>query len=122
MTVESYSTHEAKARLSELLDKVLRNRRIVIRRRGRPVAMLVPLPPEGEEDLEMRLARLEAEGVVEPPRGPRSALRTLRRRAGALARFLEERDQARVAWFFLTLDAAQNDVAVRLGFRTVAGL
>ena len=91
MKLESYSTHEAKARLSELVDKVLRNRRIVIRRRGRPVAMLVPVPPE-EEDLETRLACLEAEGIVEGPRRHRSGLRTIRRRRGALARFLAERD------------------------------
>jgi len=91
MKLESYTTHEAKARLSELVDKVLRRQRIVIRRRGRPVAMLVPIPAE-EEDLETRLGCLEAEGVVEAPRGPRSRLRTIRRRPGALARFLAERD------------------------------
>jgi prevent-host-death family protein len=90
MAIESYSTYEAKSRLSELLDKVLANARIVIRRRGRPVAMLVPLPQE-DGGLEAHLARLEAEGVVDGPRR-RAPFRRLRRRRGALARFLAERD------------------------------
>ena len=61
MKLESYSTYDAKAHFSELLDKVAARRRIIIRRRGRPVAMLVPLPDE-VADLATYLAGLEAEG------------------------------------------------------------
>jgi prevent-host-death family protein len=41
---------EAKNRLSELLDRVERGEHVVITRRGKPVARLVP--PEGMRDVE----------------------------------------------------------------------
>ena len=41
---------EAKNKLSELLDRVERGEHVVITRRGKPVAKLVP--PEGTRDLE----------------------------------------------------------------------
>jgi prevent-host-death family protein len=91
MKTQRCSVYETKTRLSELLDRVQRNGRIVICRRTKPVAMLVPLAQE-PEGLEARLARLEAEGVVDPPLRRPPLPRTSRRRAGALARFLAERE------------------------------
>jgi len=41
---------EAKTRLSHLLDAVARGEQIVITRRGKPVAMLVPPPPTENPD------------------------------------------------------------------------
>lgn len=54
-------TFEAKNRLSELLDKVELGEEIVITRRGRPVAKIVPVtrPPDAER------ARLAAQRIRE---------------------------------------------------------
>jgi prevent-host-death family protein len=48
----AYGTHDAKNRLSELLDMVERGEEVTITRNGKPVARLVtPLP---EEDIQAR--------------------------------------------------------------------
>ncbi|MBM5811263.1 MAG: type II toxin-antitoxin system prevent-host-death family antitoxin [Gammaproteobacteria bacterium] len=41
--MDSVTVAQAKARLSEILDEVLRGRQVTITRRGRPVATLQPL-------------------------------------------------------------------------------
>ncbi|MBC7221120.1 type II toxin-antitoxin system prevent-host-death family antitoxin [Candidatus Bipolaricaulota bacterium] len=57
------SVSVAKARLSELLDRVRRGESVLITDRGRPVARLVPVVPvEGESD--GALERLERDGVI----------------------------------------------------------
>lgn len=86
-----YSTYEAKARLSEILRAVRRGQRVGISYHGQLIAEVTPVAP-ATEDLKKRLRRLEAEGIVTPPRRPGSALVRLGRRAGALKRFLESRD------------------------------
>jgi prevent-host-death family protein len=43
VAVASVNIHEAKARLSELLDRAVAGEEIVIARAGRPVARLVPV-------------------------------------------------------------------------------
>lgn len=92
MKKESYSTYEAKARFSELLRKVRRNRRIIITHRGKPVAELGPVST-GEMSLRERMARLEEQGVVEFSGVDLvEAFRPVAKSPGALRRFLEERD------------------------------
>jgi prevent-host-death family protein len=46
---EVLNVHEAKARLSELLDRVERGETVVIARRNKPVAELRPVPPPAEK-------------------------------------------------------------------------
>ena len=88
---ESYSIYDAKARFSEIMRKVRRNRRITVTCRGVPVAEIVPLRIS-PEPLEQRLDRLEREGTVEGCKGSAGGMRTLARKRGALARFLGERE------------------------------
>ncbi len=92
MKTDTYSTYEAKARLSEILRKVRRNRRIVITHRGKPIAEIGPVS-RSRQDLETKLADLEQSGILE--RGDRTALKTIAplvRKPGALERFLDDRD------------------------------
>jgi prevent-host-death family protein len=90
---KTYSTYEAKARLSEILRAVReRGERVVISYHGEPVAEIRPYEPEVGERLEERVARLEGSGVV--VRGSRrGALGQVAERPGALARFLAERSE-----------------------------
>jgi prevent-host-death family protein len=48
---ESVGSFEAKTHLPELLERVARGERITITKRGRPVAQLVPIPPETNRDV-----------------------------------------------------------------------
>jgi prevent-host-death family protein len=92
MKADTYSTYEAKARLSEILRKVRRNKRVVITHHGKPVAEIGPISPS-RRDLEGTLADLENSGILS--RGDSSALETMApvvRKPGALKRFLENRD------------------------------
>lgn len=86
----TYSTYEAKARLSELLARVRKGDIVTITHRGKPVAQLRPIDPT-EMSLEERLDDLQRAGILSPPRGPR-AFRPLVKRPGALRRFLESRE------------------------------
>ncbi len=92
MKKKSYSTYEAKARFSEILRRVReRGETVIVSYHGEPVAEIRPVtPPEGDA-LAARLRALEERGVVVPAQG-RSELRRVERRAGALARFLAERE------------------------------
>jgi prevent-host-death family protein len=47
----SIGFYEARTRLSELLDQVANGKRILITRRGKPAALLVPPPGEVERDV-----------------------------------------------------------------------
>jgi prevent-host-death family protein len=85
---ETYSTYEAKARLSEILRKVARGRTIRISRRGEPIAEIRPLRREPVA-LEQRIRELRDQGVLSAP-SPRQAGRLSPRRTGALRRFLAE--------------------------------
>lgn len=86
-----YSTYEAKARLSEILRAVREGHRVGISYHGQLVAEVTPLPT-APEAFENRLRRLEAEGIVTPPRQPRASLPRLARKPGALKRFMKTRD------------------------------
>lgn len=88
---ETYSTYEAKARFSEILRKVRAGGRVTISYRGEQVAEVQPIG-RGQSGLRRTLTRLEESGVVGSPPTRRSALKSIARRPGALARFLESRD------------------------------
>lgn len=88
---ETYSTYEAKAKLSEILRKVESGRTIHISRRGEPIAEIRPLR-HGPAGLEQRINELFEQGVLTPPSGDRGSLRPSARRPGALRRFLSDRN------------------------------
>ncbi len=87
----TYSTYDAKARLSEILRKVRAGQRVGISYHGKLVAEVTPVEP-GREDLKDRLARLAKNGNVVPARAPNTAIPRIARKPGALKRFLESRD------------------------------
>jgi prevent-host-death family protein len=89
---ETYSTYDAKAKLSEILRKVARGRTIRISRRGEPIAEIRPVRRE-PASLDQRIGELREQGVLSAP-SPRTAgrLTPVARRAGALRRFLADRN------------------------------
>lgn len=86
----TYSTYEAKARLSEILRGVRRGQRAVIAHRGTPIAEVRPLPKQ--ETLAERLEELEAAGALTPAPERAVRLAPIARRRGALKRFLASRE------------------------------
>jgi prevent-host-death family protein len=88
---ETYSTYEAKAKLSEILRKVESGRTIHISRRGQTIAEIRPVH-RGPAGLEQRIVELSEQGVLTPASGERDSLRPLVRRPGALGRFLSDRN------------------------------
>lgn len=89
---DTYSTYEAKAKLSEILRKVERGRVVRISRRGEPIAEIRPLRP-GPPTLEQRIGELRELGVVTTPGIGSRSYRPLAQRRGALRRFLADRDR-----------------------------
>jgi prevent-host-death family protein len=61
------SISETKAKLSALLDRVKAGEEVTITDRGRPVARIVPIPPN-EVDWDERLQRLARDGLVRLPK------------------------------------------------------
>lgn len=93
---KTYSLYEAKSKLSELVRQVREGgQAVTITLHGRPVAVLGPLTEESSvKTTAERHAELERAGLVHPVEGkPGQAAFPLGvKRAGALKRFLEERD------------------------------
>jgi len=87
---KTYSTYEAKARLSELLKQVRNGEVVTITHHGQPVAELRPIAP-AESDLAGRIDRLRREGIISPKQSGGS-LKAIAKREGALARFLDSRE------------------------------
>lgn len=87
---KTYSTYEAKARLSELLERVRNGDIVTITHRGEPIAEVRPIE-RPKEPLAKRLDELRRKGVVSRPL-KKSILQPLARRRGALRRFLESRE------------------------------
>ncbi len=85
----TYSTYEAKAKLSEILRKVREGQTVRISYCGEEVAEVRPIARE--TTLEDRLSALRGRGVLVEAGRP-AALRRLARKPGALRRFLESRD------------------------------
>jgi len=57
---------EVKAGLSKYLARVKRGEEVVITERGRPVAKLVPIPPDADPEM-ARMRDLERRGIVTIP-------------------------------------------------------
>lgn len=88
---ETYSTYEAKAKLSEILRKVESGRTIHISRRGQTIAEIRPLR-QGPTDLAQRIIELSEQGALTTPSGARDSLGPVASRPGALHRFLSDRN------------------------------
>lgn len=86
----TYSTYEAKAKLSEILRKVRAGESVFISYRGKEVAEIRPI--DKSESMEDRYRRLVDRGVVVPSRDASARLERLASRPGALERFLESRE------------------------------
>ena len=87
---KTYSTYEAKARLSEILDRVRDGDVVTITHRGTPVAEVRPVE-RSEGALEARIDQLRRAGVITEAKSA-GTWRPIRRKRGALRRFLESRD------------------------------
>ena len=93
MKSNEYSTYDAKAKFSELLRKVRKNKKIIITSRGIPIAELVPFSNENENTLE-RLSRFEQQGLIDGDPRVRDPFDPIEKSAGALKRFLSNRGDA----------------------------
>lgn len=87
----TYSLYEAKARLSALVRQVREGAHVVITLHGQPAAELRPVEPEGPL-LHERLDRLVERGIVVRGAHDSAVFKPMTKRAGALKRFLAERD------------------------------
>ena len=86
----TYSTYEAKARLSEILRKVREGQTVLISHRGQEVAEIRPV--RRETSAEEVVKRLEDRGLLQGGRDRKGLLAPVANRPGALQRFLEERE------------------------------
>ena len=90
---KSYSTYEAKARLSEILRQVReKGETITVTYHGEPIAEIRPISGAGENPLVKRIRDLERRGVIVHSVARQVRLRPVARKPGALDRFLEGRD------------------------------
>jgi len=90
---KTYSTYEAKARLSEILRQVReRGETVTVTYRGKAIAEIRPVEAEGGTRLEKRLGDLQRSGAIMRSSSSAERLRPVARKPGALDRFLEERD------------------------------
>ncbi|MCY7417021.1 MAG: type II toxin-antitoxin system prevent-host-death family antitoxin [Chloroflexi bacterium] len=89
---ETYSTYDAKAKLSEILRKVEEGRTIYISRRGEPIAEIRPIQAK-PVTLAERIVELKARGVLTEPVKPRAPMRPIAHLPGALAEFLADRNE-----------------------------
>jgi prevent-host-death family protein len=86
------SIAKAKARLSELIRSAQKQQEVIITDHGRPVARLVAYAPQ-EESLDERFASLRARGLLVPATATaEDPWPAPTRVAGALKRFLQDRD------------------------------
>jgi prevent-host-death family protein len=90
MSKDSYSVYEAKAKLSEIIRKVRRKKRIVITHNGQPVASVVPFEAE-QLSTEDKLRQLEEQGLISTARASLADIKFIESCPGALERFLDER-------------------------------
>ena len=89
---DTYSLYEAKAKLSAIVRQVRKGRRVVITVHGEPAVEIRPVEKGVEEELEVRLTRLEERGTLVRRDPAVARLEPVAKRAGALQRFLAERD------------------------------
>ena len=87
----SYSVRKATAWFAEVLRQVREGKTVTVSYRGEPVAEVRPIQPE-PATIEQRLGHLERRGVLVRSSGRRRPLQAVARGAGALKRFLAERN------------------------------
>jgi prevent-host-death family protein len=87
---KTYSTYEAKARLSELLGRVRKGDVVTITHRGTAIAEVRPVEPQAES-LSSRIDELRKNGII-AQKGEKGTFKVLSKRAGALQRFLDSRE------------------------------
>ena len=89
---ETYSTYEAKAKLSEILRKVERGQVVRISKNGRLVAEIRPVSADSVP-LAARIAEMVDRGTVVRAADPSGRPGAVAKRPGALARFLADRNR-----------------------------
>ena len=87
--IKEYSTYEAKAKFSEMLSLVRKGVTVLILYRGERVAEINAIQNDLSD--QAKLKSLEDRGIVSKTLGKKK-LAPIAKKAGALARFLEERD------------------------------
>ena len=87
---KTYSTYEAKARLSELLGRVRKGDVVTITHRGEPIAEVRPVE-RAAASLSSRIDDLRKNGII-AQKGQKGTFKVLTRRTGALRRFLDSRE------------------------------
>jgi prevent-host-death family protein len=92
MKEKTYSLYDAKARFSEVIRNVEMKRKVIITKRGRPVAEIVPFSG-GNETLEEYVRRKEEEGIVQRSSGEPRPFGPVKKIPGLLDAFLEERNR-----------------------------
>jgi prevent-host-death family protein len=90
MAGSTYTTYEAKAKLSEILRKVRAGESVYVSYRGREVAEIRPI--EHSESAAERFRRSVERGEIAPARDAGARLRKIASRPGAVERFLGSRD------------------------------
>lgn len=88
---KEYSTYETKARFSEILRLVRQGQSVTVTYHGEPVAEIRPLDG-GARGIAGRLKRLKERGVLVREGDKKGRFALVRRRPGALKRFLADRD------------------------------
>ena len=88
----NYSAYDAKARFSEVLRQVRDGKTVTVSYRGKPVAEIRAIR-DSPATIEARLDDLERQGVLVRSAEPRTPLKAVERRPGALKRFLAERGE-----------------------------
>ncbi len=90
-----YSTTEAKAKFSEVLESVRKGKTITVTYRGKPVAVIGPVSeepaPKEKQTAEERLDEMLRTGSLSPAYGPKQGFTPGKPIPGALERFLKER-------------------------------
>ena len=86
----TYPTHEAKAKLSEILRRVRRGETIRITYHGEEIAEVRPISHVDEP--EQTVERLVDSGILERAANPVGVLEAVANRPGALERFLADRE------------------------------
>ena len=87
-----YSMHDARARFSEIIRHVREGKTVTVSRRGEPVAEIRPVS-RSSETIEERLDELERRGALVRSGRPWKPPSPVTERAGALERFLADRNE-----------------------------
>ncbi len=88
---DTYSLYEAKTKLSAIIRRVREGHRVVVTLHGKPVAEIRPVE-SASGCLKQRVEQMAERGILVRPSGKAIPPHRIVRRAGALARFLADRD------------------------------